>query len=106
MVCKVYKLNDEPLNLGGDRLPWPDEEIRILLQFEVERPGNWQLNLRGASYMFLDIIWSEDVDLRDVDEPSSNAAPRQTELETVHYGALVEDDWDCWTFEVDNHEIF
>ena len=101
----VYKLNDEPLNLGGDRLLWPDEEIRVLLQFEVERPGNWQLNLRGASYMFLDIIWSEDVDLRDVDEPSSNAAPRQTELETVHYGALVEDDWDCWTFEVDNHEI-
>ena len=101
----VYKVNDEPLDLAGDRLLWPEEEIRILLQFEVERPGTWQLNLRGASYMFLDIIWSEDVDSRDVDEPSSYASPRQTELDTVHYGALVEDDWDCWSFDVQNHEI-
>lgn len=101
----AYKVNDEPLDLAGDRLLWPGEEIRILLQFEVERPGTWQLNLRGASYMFLDIIWSEDVDSRDVDEPSSHASPRQTELDTVHYGALVEDDWDCWSFDVENHEI-
>ena len=101
----VYKVNDEPLELAGDRLLWPGEEIRILLQFEVERPGTWQLNLRGASYMFLDIIWSEDVNSRDVDEPSSYASPRQTELDTVHYGALVEDDWDCWSFDVENHEI-
>ena len=101
----AYKVNDEPLDLAGDRLLWPEEEIRILLQFEVERPGTWQLNLRGASYMFLDIIWSEDVDSRDVDEPSSYASPRQTELDTVHYGALVEDDWDCWSFDVENHEI-
>ena len=100
-----YKVNDEPLDLAGDRLLWPGEEIRILLQFEVERPGTWQLNLRGASYMFLDIIWSEDVESRDVDEPSSYASPRQTELDTVHYGALVEDDWDCWSFDVENHEI-
>ena len=101
----VYKVNNEPLDLGGDRLLWPNEEIRILLQFEVERPGTWQLNLRGASYMFLDIIWSEDVNSRDVDEPSSHSSPRQTELDTIHYGALVEDDWDCWSFDVDNHEI-
>ena len=101
----AYNVQNEPLNIGDDRLLWPNEEIRILLQFEVERPGTWQLNLRGASFMFLDIIWSEDVDLRDVDEPSSNAAPRMTELDTVHYGALVEDDWDCWTFDVGNHEV-
>lgn len=101
----VYKVNDEPLNLAGDRLLWPDEEIRILLQFEVERPGSWQLNLRGSSYMLLDIIWSEDLESRDVDEPSSYSSPRFTELETVHYGALIEDDWDCWSFEVDDHEI-
>ena len=55
--------------------------------------------------MFLDIIWSEDVNFRDVDEPSSYASPRQTELDTVHYGALVEDDWDCWSFDVESHEI-
>ena len=100
-----YLVENEPLNHGGDRLLWPDEEIRILLQFEVERPGNWQLNLRGSSYMLLDIIWSEDVDSRDVDEPSSYSSPRMTDLETIHYGALVEDDWDCWTFDLENHEI-
>jgi len=100
-----YNVQDEPLNIGGDRLLWPNEEIRILLQFQVDRPGNWQLNLRGSSFMMLDIIWSEDVSSRDVDEPSSYASPRMTELDTVHFGALVEDDWDCWTFDVDNHEI-
>jgi len=100
-----YNVQDEPLNIGGDRLLWPNEEIRILLQFQVDRPGNWQLNLRGSSFMMLDIIWSEDVNSRDVDEPSSYASPRMTELDTVHFGALVEDDWDCWTFDVDNHEI-
>ena len=101
----AYNVQNEPLNIGDDRLLWPNEEIRILLQFEVERPGTWQLNLRGASFMLLDIIWSEDVESRDVDEPSSYASPRITELDTVHYGALVEDDWDCWTFDVGNHEV-
>ena len=101
----AYNVQNEPLNIGDDRLLWPNEEIRILLQFEVERPGTWQLNLRGASFMLLDIIWSEDVESRDVDEPSSYASPRMTELDTVHYGALVEDDWDCWTFDVGNHEV-
>ena len=101
----AYNVQNEPLNIGDDRLLWPNEEIRILLQFEVERPGTWQLNLRGASFMLLDIIWSEDVESRDVDEPSSYASPRMTELDTVHHGALVEDDWDCWTFDVDNHEV-
>ena len=101
----AYNVQNEPLNIGDDRLLWPNEEIRILLQFEVERPGTWQLNLRGASFMLLDIIWSEDVESRDVDEPSSYASPKMTELDTVHYGALVEDDWDCWTFDVGNHEV-
>jgi len=100
-----YSVQNEPLNHGGDRLLWPEEEIRILLQFEVERPGTWQLNLRGSSYMMLDIIWSEDVESRDVDEPSSYSSPKYTDLETIHYGALVGDDWDCWTFDVDNHEL-
>ena len=101
----AHFIENEPLNHGGDRLLWPDEEIRILLQFEVERPGTWQLNLRGASYMLLDIIWSEDVQSRDVDEPSSDSSPRSTDLETNHFGALVGDDRDCWAFEVDNHEL-
>ncbi|MBA4694624.1 MAG: hypothetical protein H2066_02075 [Candidatus Poseidoniales archaeon] len=100
-----HHVEDEPIEHGGERLFWPDEEIRILLQFDVERPGTWQLNLRGSSFMMLDIIWSEDVDSRDVDEPSSDSSPQVTDLETVHYGALVEDDRDCWTFDVDDHEL-
>ena len=98
-------VEDAPLENGGDRLLWPEESIRILLQFEVERPGTWQLNLRGASYMFLDIIWSEDVEARNIDEPSSDGSPRATDLETNHYGALVEDDRDCWRFDVSDHEV-
>lgn len=104
-VSGPHFIENEPLDHGGDRILWPDEEIRILLEFEVDRPGNWQLNLRGASYMLLDIIWSEDVDSRDVDEPSSDGSPRPTDLDTNHYGALVEDDRDCWEFDVEGHEL-
>ena len=53
---------------------------------QVERPGTWT-NLRGASYMLLDIIWSEDVDSRDVDEPSSYSSPRMTDLKQYITGA-------------------
>ena len=104
-LSSPYFVEDEPLNNDGNRLFWPGEEIRILLQFEIERPGTWVLNLRGASFMLLDIIWSEDVESRNVDEPSSDGSPRMTQLDTNHYGALVEDDRDCWTFEVEDHEL-
>ena len=104
-VSGPHFVENEPLDHGGDRLLWADEEIRILLEFEVDRPGTWQLNLRGASYMLLDIIWSEDVESRNIDEPSSDGSPRSTDLETNHNGALVEDDRDCWVFEVESHEI-
>ena len=100
-----YKVESEPINHNGDRLLWPGEEIRILLQFEVDRPGNWQLNLRGSSFMILDVIWSENIESRDIDEPSSDSSPIVTDFDTVHYGALVGDDRDCWTFEVFEHEL-
>ncbi len=100
-----HNIQDEPLNLEGDRLLWPGEQIRILLEFEVQRPGNWQLHLRGGSFLLLDIIWSMDMDSMNVDEPSSDAEPRQTEFEANHYGALVSDDRDCWEFNVGEHEI-
>ncbi|MCH1526730.1 MAG: hypothetical protein L7S49_00790, partial [Candidatus Poseidoniaceae archaeon] len=77
-LSSPYFVEDEPLNNDGNRLFWPGEEIRILLQFEIERPGTWELNLRGASFMLLDIIWSEDVESRNVDEPSSDGSPRMT----------------------------
>lgn len=101
----AYRVEDEPLNLGGDRLLWPDEKLKILLEFDVERPGTWELYLRGASFMKLDIIWSENLSLRDVDEPSSDSAPVQTEFDVNHKGALLEDDRDCWSFEIVEHEV-
>jgi len=100
-----YNIQNEPLNNGGDRLLWPDEEIKILLEFQIDRPGTWELKLRGSSYLFLDIIWSEDIESRNTDEPSSDSNPVQTELDVYHYGALVSDDRDCWSFDVENHEI-
>ena len=62
----AYRVEDEPLNLEGDRLLWPDEKLKILLEFDVDRPGTWELYLRGASFMKLDIIWSENLSLRDI----------------------------------------
>ena len=79
-----YKVESEPINHNGDRLLWPGEEIRILLQFEVDRPGNWQLSLRGSSFMNLDVIWSENIDSRDIDEPSSDSSPILTDFDTDH----------------------
>jgi len=100
-----HRVEDEPLNLDGERLLWPGEVVKVLLEFELERPGNWELHLRGSSLVGLDIIWAEDMAGRDVDEPSTDASPRSTEFETNHYGALVEDDRDCWSFEIGEHEI-
>ena len=101
----AYRVEDEPLNLNGDRLLWPNEKIKILLEFDVERSGTWELHLRGASFMKLEIIWSEDLNSRDVDEPSSDSSPVQSEFDVNHKGALVEDDRDCWSFEIQEHEV-
>lgn len=101
----AYRVENEPLNLEGDRLLWPEEQIRIMIEFDVERPGTWELFLRGSSFINLEIIWSELIESRNVDEPSSDAEPRVTEFESNHYGALVSDDRDCWSFEIEEHEI-
>jgi hypothetical protein len=100
-----YTLENEALNLNGERLLWPEETVRLRLTFVLDRPGTWELHLRGASSLYLEIPWSEDVDTRNTDEPSSDLEPRSTDFETVHYGALLENDRDCWTFVVEQHEI-
>ena len=100
-----YTLEDEELNLNGERLLWPEQTVRLRLTFVLDRPGTWELHLRGASSMVLDIPWSEDVNARNTDEPSSDLEPRSTDFETIHYGALLENDRDCWTFTIDLHEI-
>ena len=55
--------------------------------------------------MELDIPWSMDAAAVDVDEPSSTTRPRETAFEDVHRGALVGADHDCWSFEVETHEV-
>ena len=100
-----YTLEDEELQLNGERLLWPEQTVRLRLTFVLDRPGTWELHLRGASSMVLEIPWSEDVNARNSDEPSSDLEPRSTDFETIHYGALLENDRDCWTFDVEQHEL-
>lgn len=100
-----YTLEDEELNLNGERLLWPEQTVRLRLTFVLDRPGTWELHLRGASSMVLEIPWSEDVESRNSDEPSSDLEPRSTDFETIHYGALLENDRDCWSFAVEQHEL-
>lgn len=98
-------LVDEPLNLNGNRLLWPDDPVRLRLTFVIDRPGAWELHMRGNSFIEIDVEWSEDIDARNSDEPSSSLEPKSTEFETTHEGALVENDKDCWAFEVEQHEV-
>lgn len=100
-----FVLTDEALNLNGQRLLWPEDPVRLRLTFVLDRPGTWELHMRGESFIELDIEWSEDIDARNSDEPSSELEPRSTDFETTHEGALVENDRDCWAFDVSQHEI-
>ena len=100
-----FILTDEPLNLNGNRLLWPEDPLRLRLTFVLDRPGTWELHMRGNSFLELQVEWSEDIDARNIDEPSSDLNPRATEFETNHGGALVENDKDCWSFEVEQHEV-
>lgn len=100
-----YSLEDEPLNLNGERVLWPEDPVRLRMTFVLDRPGTWELYLRGSSSMELHIPWSEDINDRNSDEPSSDLEPRSTEFETVHYGALLENDRDCWSFSIEQNEV-
>ena len=100
-----FVLTDEPLNLNGNRLLWPEDPMRLRLTFVLDRPGTWELHMRGSSFLELEVEWSEDIEARNIDEPSSDLNPRATEFETNHVGALVENDKDCWSFEVEQHEV-
>ena len=48
---------------------------------------------------------ADDADAADVDEPSSTTQPVSTSFDTGHQGALVGADWDCWSFQVEEHEV-
>ena len=77
-----YTLENENLNLNGERVLWPGDTVRLRMTFVLDRPGTWELHLRGSSSLLLEIPWSENVEERNSDEPSSDYEPRQTEFET------------------------
>ena len=101
----AYVADDVALNLDGRRVLWPGDDVRLLLGFTLDRPATWSLDLRGASSLEMDIAWSADPEAADVDEPSSRVNPVETEFEMAHDGALVGADVDCFTFEVEAHEV-
>ncbi len=100
-----YQWTNEPLNLDQGRLLWPDEPVRIRVTFTLDRPSTWEFHLREASYIDLDITWSDNIASKNVDEPTSALQPKPTSLDEVHRGALVDIEDDCWSFSVQEHEI-
>lgn len=56
-----YTLEDENLNLNGERVLWPGDPVRLRMTFVLDRPGTWELHLRGSSSLVLEIPWSEDI---------------------------------------------
>ncbi len=100
-----YTLEDELLDLGATRVLWKDAQIRLIMVVTLDRPGTWELNLRGPSKIEMELPWSIDAEAADVDEPSSTTQPIASSFDTGHQGALVSDDWDCWSFPVEEHEV-
>lgn len=100
-----YQWTNEPLNLDQGRLLWPDEPVRIRVTFTLDRPSTWEFHLREASFIDLDITWSDNIAAKNVDEPTSALQPKPTSLDEVHRGALVDIEDDCWSFNVQEHEI-
>ena len=100
-----YRMNDEALDLQNERLLWAGQNVRLRLTFTIDRPSTWELHLWGDSSLELTIPWSQNIEEANSDEPSSDSNPIIDEFETVHYGALVENDRDCWEFEIEEHEL-
>lgn len=105
LAASSYRLENEPLDLSQGRVLWEDEPVRLIFSVTLDRPGTWELNMRGPSFLRFNIPWSVDATLVDLDEPSSTTQPVATEFEDVHKGALVGADHDCWAFEVETHEV-
>lgn len=100
-----YALEDESLDLDEGRVLWTDEPVRLIITVTLDRPGSWELRMRGASSLVLDVPWSIDAEEANTDEPSSASQPLATSFEDIHRGALVGADHDCWSFEVETHEV-
>lgn len=100
-----YKIEDASLDHSNSRVIWAQAPIRLIMTVTLDRPGTWELNMRGASTIEMDVPWSIDAEAANIDEPSSPSQPIETSFEDTHRGALLGDDKDCWAFEVEEHEV-
>lgn len=100
-----HGLEDEPLDHTQGRVVWVNEPVRLIVEITLDRPGTWAVNMRGASFLEMDIPWSASPTEENVDEPSSATQPIETDFEDIHRGALVGADRDCWSFDVEEHEV-
>ena len=82
-TAQTYRLENEPLDLSDGRVLWDDEPVRLVFTVTIDRPGTWSLNMRGPSFLRLDVPWSIDPEAVDVDEPSSSTQPVLT-LSLIH----------------------
>ena len=104
LTNEVYRINDMEFETGNDIL-YPEEQVKLILMFEIDTPGNWEFDLQVASYLQFEVEWSADVESANQDEPSSESSPKPTDIDTEHLGALVFDDVDCWSVTLTDHEI-
>lgn len=100
-----HSLEDELLDHTQGRVVWVNEPVRLIVEITLDRPGTWAVNMRGASFIEMDIPWSASPTEENVDEPSSATQPIETDFEDIHRGALVGADRDCWSFDVEEHEV-
>ena len=102
-----FLIEDEPLTFVADRVLEPGDQVLLTLQFTIDRPGTWVLDLFGSSSIEIAIPWSIHAEDVDLDEPSSASEPRALEeVEDLHSGALVSGETDCWSFQLGPHELF
>ena len=73
LASTTYTLENEQLDLSAGRVLWEDEPVRLVFSVTLDRPGNWALNMRGASYLSLNVPWSIDAQEANLDEPSSKS---------------------------------
>ena len=55
LATSNYELTNEALTFSDGRVLWEDDPIRLIFSVTLDRPGTWSLNMRGASFLKLEI---------------------------------------------------
>ena len=94
-----FLIEDEPLTFVADRVLEPGDQVLLTLQFTIDRPGTWVLDLFGSSSIEIAIPWSIHAEDVDLDEPSSASEPRALVARGLPAG---HSEWetDCWSFQL------